>query len=375
MTLLLLDYFTGWLQTLSPRKLRGIALGILLAPLFAEAHCLDQERLTGVNLSGAEFNSSKLPGTPYKDYTFPTDSELTYIAAQGANVIRVPFRWERIQNEAMGALNAAELKRLQVTVNAASSKGLCVVLDIHNYAKYFGQALAGDSNLQNALVDVWLRLAVVFNDPKQTAFGLMNEPNYMSLEEWATLSKRIVTELRNADANHLILVAGGHWSGLHDWFSPAKGPSNSTLFADFKDPLKRTLLEVHQYADKDYSGTGNTCRAVDQFDPLFNKLTDWANVNGQQLFLGEFGMPQTPECLAVLERFLSLMNGTVWKGWTYWAAGGWWGKYPLALNTSITEPSTQWPILKKYFYNPAVPTKKSPPSPPTPRLPKQRHSF
>lgn len=351
---------------LKSRLIQWLCLGLFIGPLGAAANCLDPQKLTGVNMSGAEFNSSKLPGIPYKDYTFPTEAELTYVAAQGANVIRLPFRWERVQPSPQGELAAAELKRLQSTVASANAKGLCVILDVHNYAKYFSQTLAGDAVMQNAFVNLWLRLAVAFNDPKQTAFGLMNEPNYLPLEEWASLAKRTLFELRNAGATNTVFIAGGHWSGLHDWFSPAAGPSNSTVFADVKDPLKRTVLEVHQYADKDYSGTGTTCRAADQFDPMFSKLTAWATANGQQFFLGEFGMPQTPDCLLALERFLSLMNGPEWKGWTYWAAGGWWGKYPLAINTGAVEPSTQWPILKKYFYSEPAP-KKSPPIPPKPR--------
>ncbi len=349
--------------------LRLLVLCLLASPFQASAHCLDQERLTGVNIAGAEFNSSKLPGIPYKDYTFPTDAELTYVAAQGANTVRVPFRWERVQPSAMGDLATAEIKRLQGTVTSANAKGLCVVLDVHNYAKYYSQTLTGDASLQNAFVNLWQRLAVVFNDPKQTVFGLMNEPSYLAREEWASLAKRTLFELRNAGSTNMIFVAGGHWSGLHDWFSPAIGPSNATLFADLNDPLKRTVLEVHQYADKDYSGTGSTCKPADQFNPFFNKISAWASTHGQQFFLGEFGMPQNPECLAALERFLSLMTGPEWKGWTYWSAGGWWGKYPLAVNTSTTAPSMQWPILKKYFYTPPIP-KKTPPRAPKPRAPK-----
>lgn len=345
---------------------RFLFSGILALPLFASATCLDQQHLTGVNLSGAEFNSTKLPGIAFKDYTFPAESELSFIAAQGANVIRLPFRWERIQPATMGELNAAELKRLQATVTSANAKGLCVILDMHNYAKYFSQTLAGDAAMQNAFIDAWKRLALVFNDPKQTAFGLMNEPNYLPIEEWASLSKRTLLELRNAGSTNMVLIGGGHWSGLHDWFSLQNGKSNATLFADVKDTLNRTVIEVHQYADKDYSGTGTTCRSADQFDPLFNKITDWAKTNNQKLFLGEFGMPQNPDCMLALERFLTLSTSAEWKGWTYWAAGGWWGKYPLALNTSLTEPSTQWAILKKYFYTLPAPLK-SPPIAPQPR--------
>ncbi len=334
-------------------------------PMLAAANCIDQERLTGVNISGAEFNSSKLPGVISRDYTFPKDDEISFVAAQGANVIRLPFRWERIQPTAMGDLAESELKHLQAVVSFANSKGVCVILDVHNYAKFYGQTLNGDAALQNAFINLWLRLANAFKDSKQTAFGLMNEPSYLPREEWASLAKRTLFELRKAGSTNLVMIAGGHWSGLHDWFAPEAGLSNANLFADLKDPLNRTVLEVHQYADKDFSGTGTKCRDAAEFDSLFQKISNWARVNHQQLFLGEFGVPQSEECLLVLERFLNLMNGPEWKGWTYWAAGSWWGKYPLAINTNSTNRSTQWPIMQRHFSRETWP-KKSPPRAPQP---------
>lgn len=340
---------------------------VALTPL-ANASCL-AKKLTGVNMSGAEFNSAKIPGVAFKDYTFPTESELTYVAAQGASVIRFPFRWERLQHNALGALDADELKRIKATVASANAKGLCVILDVHNYAKYNAEQLGGNPALQDALVDFWRRVAKEFTDPASVAFGLMNEPNYLPIAEWAPLAKRTLTQLRNGGSTNLVFVAGGRWSGMHDWFVPQNDTSNATAFADLSDPLHRTVIEVHQYADSDYSGTKTDCRGPDEFNDIFSKLTAWAQNNGQQLFLGEFGMPQTPGCMLTLERFLSLMTGSVWKGWSYWAAGGWWGKYPLALNTSMTDPSLQWPILKKYFYT--VPAS-NPPQPPQTLMRKDR---
>jgi endoglucanase len=328
------------------------------------AGCLDQTRLTGVNLSGAEFNSAKLPGTVYKDYTYPTDAEMTFIAAQGANVIRFPFRWERVQRAPMAALDAGELKRMKATVSKANSLGLCVILDAHNYAKYGAKTFKDDPTLKDALVDFWVRMSVEFNDPSGVAFGLMNEPSNMLLADWAALAKRTVAELRKVGNSNLLFVAGGKWSGVHDWFSLQNGVSNATAFADLRDPLNRVVLEAHQYTDADYSGTGTTCRPADEFNDKFTKLAAWATTNQQQLFLGEFGVPATAECLKTLDRFLTLMVNSPWKGWTYWSAGGWWGKYPMAVNTSATAPSQQWAIMKRYFFSS---TKKSPPKPPEPR--------
>lgn len=333
-----------------------VSVSSLLLTMNAQANCLQPERLTGINLAGAEFNAKRLPGIFNKDYTYPTQVELVYIASQRANVIRLPFRWERIQPEINKPLNSEELSRLKIAVEYAHAAGLCVILDIHNYAKYYEQTMAGQSQLQNAFVALWLLLAKEFNAPEKTIFGLMNEPVYMPQNEWTELAKRTLTALRNANSTNIVMIGGGGWNGLHSWFKVKDGISNADAFAGLKDPLNRTIIEVHQYADTDYSGTTNECLPTSHFDGKFLRIQEWASANKLKLFLGEFGVAASTECLETLKGFLQLMSGADWKGWTYWAGGRWWGDYSFALTT--TEPiSAQWTILKPHFYpvNPPMP--------------------
>lgn len=341
--------------------------GVLSVSITAKAGCLEQNRLTGVNVAGAEFNSSKLPGKADKDYTYPSATELSFIAIQGANTIRLPFRWERLQPTLLAPLDSAEQARIQSTLNTAASLGLCVILDVHNYAKYSDQKLADNPDLQDAFVDLWQRIATAFPSTAYTAFGLMNEPSSMPIAEWATLAKRTLASLRSTGSQHLILVPGGNWSGVHDWFAVRGEHSNATAFADLHDPLKRTLIEAHQYADSNYSGTHEECLPADHFNTRFQALSDWAEEHEQKLFLGEFGMAPTPNCLATLERFLDLMADAPWHGWTYWAAGRWWGNYPFALNTNAVTPSPQWALLQVHFLQSQIQTDQGEsPSPPQP---------
>lgn len=331
-------------------RLLCCAIALLATSQFATANCLTHVRLTGVNLAGAEFNSGKIPGVINKDYTYPRPAEYTFVAAKGANVIRLPFRWERLQPTPMQALNGEELQRLRTAVTTANASGLCVILDVHNYAKYNGQSLSDNPLLQDAFVDLWLKIATAFPDAEATIFDLMNEPNYLPIADWAALAKRTLASLRKAKAQQIVLIAGGRWSGIHDWFAGANG-TNAELLYDLNDPLKRTIIEVHQYADRDFSGTGTDCRDPDNFIAMFEKLTEWADTHHQNLFLGEFGVPPAPNCLATLEHMLRLVDSHVWRGWTYWAGGSWWGNYKLALNSDPQAPSPQWEILSSHFFN------------------------
>lgn len=337
---------------ITPAKI--IALGGLLASLQAAAHCLDQVRLTGVNLAGAEFNSKNLPGNINKDYVYPSREDFEFIAAQGANVVRLPIRWERIQPTLGSPLAEAELAQLTTALSRAKTAGLCLVLDIHNYGRYYDTPI-NSAELQNAFINLWRLLVTGLNEKYFLALGLMNEPNHISIADWASTAKRTVASLRDAGAGQLILVGGGGWNGLHSWFSEKDGVSNAQAFADLQDPLHRTVIEVHQYADKNYSGTAMDCYPPEHFNPLFERIQSWAKEHKQQLFLGEFGLAATADCLATLTRFLQLMEGPEWKGWTYWASGRWWGDYSFALNSSAIAPSPQWRPLKNAFFPTGAP--------------------
>ncbi|MCD7971544.1 MAG: hypothetical protein LUG18_02595 [Candidatus Azobacteroides sp.] len=59
----------------------------------------------GVNLAGAEFgHGSKMPGEVSIDYFYPTIEDLDYWQAKGLTLLRVPFKWERIQHQLNGEL-------------------------------------------------------------------------------------------------------------------------------------------------------------------------------------------------------------------------------------------------------------------------------
>jgi endoglucanase len=332
------------------RRLAGAAALALCALTWqtASAQCLQKDALRGVNLSGAEFNSSRVPGVRNKDYTYPNPADYDYIRSIGGNVVRLPFRWERIQPELMQPLDAAELKALSSTVSEASQRGLCVILDVHNYGTYRGQKLGSDQVPAEAFFDLWKRLANEFNDPEQTIYGLMNEPAKIDIAQWAPIAKKTVEAIRDSGSKNVILVAGGGWSGAHDWM---KGnPSNAEAFATLKDPLRRTWLEAHQYADRGFAGVKQECIDPEQLKKVLASLTGWAREHHQKLFLGEFGVASNDTCMAALDTILAgTDDAKVWRGWTYWAMGRWWGKYPMSIQPQDGRDAPQTAVLKKYL--------------------------
>ena len=205
------------------------------------ATCDQNVVLKGVNIAGAEFNAEHLPGILFKNYIYPNNVELDYFASIGATVIRLPFLWERIQPMLFGELAPTELQNIATAVALAKSNGMCVILDVHNYGGYRGKSIGSTQVSAKAFIDLWSRLAEQFGDASTTAFDLMNEPFNLSVDQWASIAQQTVNAIRKQGAKNVILVAGGRWSGVHDWFSDASGVSNAHAFAAFHDSEQRTL--------------------------------------------------------------------------------------------------------------------------------------
>jgi endoglucanase len=328
--------------------------GLFFSPL-ATAGCLNGKPLTGVNLSGAEFASGKLPGTIFKDYMYPDPADMRHFQEQGMNTFRLPFLWERIQPQLFGELDAAELKRMTDTVAAASAMNACVILDVHNFGQYRGKPIGSPEVSREAFVDLWQRLLAAFPDPANTAFGLMNEPAQMTIADWAATAQQTLDALRKMEGKnqgkkgaHLILVSGGGWSGAHSWQGKDRsGVSNADAFRAVRDPAKNFMIEVHQYGDSNFSGTKTECIDPDRLRKVMADITQWSHATGQRLFLGEFGVPVNDPCLQVLT---AIMDGTqdraAWGGWTYWAAGKWLGTYPFSIQPDGGVDKPQMAILK-----------------------------
>jgi endoglucanase len=168
-------HYTLQLYVMAWHALPTILCTMLLC-VGVQAGCLDQKRLLGVNLSGAEFGHDRLPGLLNRDYVYPSRKDLAYFRGLNMNVVRVPFRWERLQKQIDTALDPTELAQLRQVVAWAAELDLCVLLDLHNFGAYHGHTLGSTGLPASALADIWLRLHREFDKPDRVAFGLMNEP-------------------------------------------------------------------------------------------------------------------------------------------------------------------------------------------------------
>ncbi len=304
------------------RLLRSVCVWTLAAAFYIAASCevsllnAGELEYTGVNLSGAEFGQTSLPGTYGSSYTYPTSAEVDYYTNKGMNTFRLPFRWERLQQTPNATLNATELSRMDTFVNYATSKGDYVLIDPHNFDRYYpssgnqqsstnglvGGTVADSQSSYNSLnggtsgnvvitnamfANFWGQIAAHYANNSHVIFDLMNEPNSVSASQVAASDNAAIAAIRAAGANQMVLVEGTSYTGAWTWTT---GSGNNTAFApaNIVDPANNWAVEMHQYMDSDGSGTHDT---ITNDDPTIGMqrlqaATQWLEQNHVRVFWG-----------------------------------------------------------------------------------------
>ena len=335
---------------------RLLVVGIIAAGVALQASSGAAQLLfSGVNLSGAEFGAIPTPGNTGvygTDYTYPTKAEVDYFISKGMNTFRLPFRWERLQPTLDGALDNTELTRLNNFVSYATSHGAFVILDPHNFARYYPdpnnfesstQGLIGSASVPNsAFADLWSRLATDYKGNTHVIFGLMNEPNSMPTEQWVSAANAGIAAIRSAGASNLVLVPGNAWTGASSWSDNWYGTPNATALLNITDPSHNFAIEAHQYLDADGSGTSSQIANNDTNIGVerLTGFTQWLTDHHLRGFLGEYAVANSTIGAAAGqigdETLTNMLNyvqahSNVWLGSTWWAAGPWWGEYQFTL--------------------------------------------
>jgi aryl-phospho-beta-D-glucosidase BglC (GH1 family) len=239
-----------------------------------ESHGTTPEYQRGVNVNGGEFGDapSRRRTSPFsnahlgrydRDYHYDSQASFDHLASRGIRLIRLPFRWERLQPAPGGPLDQAELSRLRDAVARAGSAGLTVILDPHNYGAYYlfngakgvRHAIGSAKITSQVFADLWRRVSAEFrSDPTVIGYGLMNEPVGLaggSLREqsrrWELASQEAVDAIRASGDNKLVLVPGYNHSGVAEW--TVLHPR-----AWITDPAGAVRYEAHHYFDGDHSG-------------------------------------------------------------------------------------------------------------------------
>jgi endoglucanase len=287
----------------------------------------------GVNLSGGEFGTA-IPGTEGIDYRWPTPAMVDYYIARGANTFRVGFEWERIQAAAGGELAAPYLAGLTALVTYATQHGATVIIEPHNFARYYGNTVGSAAVPNSVFADLWRRMALAFGNNASVAFNLMNEPHDLPTEQWVGAANAAIAAIRAAGAPNWLYVPGNGWTGAYSWAQTGNyGTPNAVAMLGIQDSLNRVIFEVHQYLDPNSGGITDECVSPTIGSERLAPFIAWLRANNKKGFVGEFAAVNTPACVASLQDMLATMHAAsdVLDGWAWWGGGQWPADYHFSL--------------------------------------------
>jgi aryl-phospho-beta-D-glucosidase BglC (GH1 family) len=304
----------------------------------------------GVNISGMEYNGGA-NAKAYYTYAVPSLSELSYYRAQGLDLIRLPISWESLQTTLGGPLTAAYLAEIESVVKNAASLGMKVILDLHDYGGYHGVKI-GTSGVTDAdFANLWTQLAAAFaGNAGIGGYDLMNEPSGMpTATAWTQAAQAAITAIRTADAASPIYVEGNDYSNAANWSNLNPG------LAQLVDPSNNLVFSAHVYLDTDDSGTHDDWAVEAAAGESTNigvqrlgNFVAWLQANHLQGDIGEVGVGNdNPGWLTALDATLGYAAQNDLQV-TYWAAGPWWGSYPMSVEPYQGLVAPQQAVLDKY---------------------------
>lgn len=315
-----------------------------------------EQKLYGVNMSGAEFGEKALPGEIDKDYHYPrSDREYQYFQDKKVRLLRFPIRWERVQQGQYEDLSHTDISQIQQVLDGAHRHGMKVILDLHNFGRYYDRPLT--LNDADALADVWVKLAKEFkNHPGLYGYELMNEPHDLPAgrqglpggsDTWVELAQHVTSAIRHVDTEHVILIPGYNWQNVQEWTK-----NNPHLI--IHDPSNNLIYTSHMYFDSSRRGTYTIPFANDHANVNIGvsgseDFRRWLEKHHARGMFTEFGVPPQQEWLDTMDHFLAAVDKDPnIVGAIYWSAGPWWGDYPLSIEPKNGVDKPQMKVLEKY---------------------------
>ncbi|MCD7971541.1 MAG: cellulase family glycosylhydrolase [Candidatus Azobacteroides sp.] len=335
----------------------------------------------GINLASASGGDN--PGTLGTNYRYPRLEDLYYFNAKGIKLIRLPFRWKRIQRELNGPLTEADITEMKKVVKEAERLGQWVMLDMHDFCEYsrndtlYEIGVAGYRTWRSSIngwgswqasdrieitkehyADVWGKLADAFSDCSNIwGYDLMNEPKSLDMEVLKGNYQAAIDEIRKRDMEAAIVIEGKNYASSKDW------PSISDGLKDLTDPANKIIYQAHTYFDSNSSGTyqssyDSEVRNPEVYKERLDPFINWCKDNNKVGMIGEFGVPYNG-ATGGDERYMTLIDNVFQylkehnMTATYWCGGAFYESYHLTVQPTdnyTTEKSTM-KVMEKYTRN------------------------
>ncbi|MBN1900291.1 cellulase family glycosylhydrolase, partial [Candidatus Sumerlaeota bacterium] len=172
------------------------------------------------------------------DYFFSKE-DVRFIRERGANVIRLPINYRRLESDDPPfQYKESGFRKLENIINLCGEQGLYVILDLHSVQGWQNPDWHCDNptryglfwqhpHFQDRFVALWEEIARRFGGyPAVAGYNIMNEPVTSSVysrfgfgenPDWGLLNRvyrRVVEAVRKIDPRHIIILEGDVFSQM-----------------------------------------------------------------------------------------------------------------------------------------------------------------
>lgn len=258
-------------QNGKPILLKGINLGNWLVP---EGYMFHFKKINSpqfiyflFNTLLGEFEANKFWEGFRKHYI--TREDIRFIKSAGFNHIRIPFNYRLfVTNYPFYELKGSGYELLDSVISWCKEENLYVILDMHcapdgqtgdNIDDSYGYPFLFDSpEAQNLTAAIWKKLAERYRDEEIIiGYDLLNEPiaHYFDVDrlkaKLESLYKKITSEIRDVDNNHIIFLGGAIWDSDFSIFGePFDQKLVYTFHKYWTPPTKEVIQSYIEFRDK-----------------------------------------------------------------------------------------------------------------------------
>jgi endoglucanase len=251
----------------------------------------------------------------------------------GFATIRLPVRWSNhAQATAPFAIDDAFLRRVDDAIDAATARGMNIVVNMHHHRQLCGEKLdTGEARVDAAVLDdrfvaMWSQIAQRYRKQPidRVLFELYNEPNTgCTPQRWNTLLARAFAEVRKTNPQRFVVIGPTSWNSA-DALKDLRLPNDARIIVTVHNynPFRFTHQGASWAGPDANRWLGTSCCDAAQTAEIvaaLNTAQRWAGTRWP-IWLGEFGAYEKAPYDARV-RYSRLVRDEAEKrgfAWSYW---------------------------------------------------------
>jgi endoglucanase len=240
----------------------------------------------------------------------------------GFDAVRIPIRWSGYADDAPPyGMDPAFFERVDWAVEQALSRGLLVVINIHNYEKL---EMYPDAHRDRFLA-IWAQIAEHYQDyPDDLLFEILNEPHGELDALWNDLLVEALDVVRATNPERNVVIGPVQWNNV-----------NALPLLELPEDDRHIIVTVHYYnpfpfthqgaewVSGSYEWTGTRWGTeADKRAVIadFDKVAAWAKEHDRPIYVGEFGAywKADMEDRVLWTDFVARQAEARGMSWAYW---------------------------------------------------------